>query len=443
MIGETLCFAYPGIPPLTAGAHRVMSNGSRQALFGRHTMGFMSFRPAVVSGERAPVDVLYVIDSLAGGGAEQSLVDIVSDLMACGVRLEVVTLLKDDGLLVADLLALGARHRSLVGLNPLQQLTWLRRTARSGHHDVVHSTLLRADVLSRLACIGVKVPLVTTLPNDSYGKEHRQRSKYGPMAVRLVHLAELATVQRVNSFHAVSATIADTMSRRLLVKRARIDVIWRGRKSARLGRRSVARRHAVRAALGVADDVPLIVCVGRQDFQKALDVALHAHAQLRRSMPEAMLVLVGRSGNASVQLNELLASDIGHGVLQLGHRSDVPDLMCASDVLCFPSRWEGLGGTLLEALALELPIVASSIAPVREAVGDCAAALVEPNDPAALAAALERVLRAPDSSHVTDRGRARFEQAFSSEAAAQNMAAFYGKALSIRDLARSPMRDRR
>lgn len=374
------------------------------------------------------LSVLYVIDSLAGGGAEQSLIDVVSDLDLCHVRLEVVTLLPDDGLLTADLLALGAGHQSLAELGRLRQFRWLRQQVSAGTYDLVHSTLLRADILSRLACLGRPITLVTTLPNDSYSREHRKGSKYGSLAVRLVQSLEILTAWRVDSFHAVSSTIADTMTKRLKIKRSKIEVIWRGRDAVRLGRRSPERGRLTRERLGLDPRAPLVLCVGRQDFQKGLDVAIRAHALVRQKCPTATLLLVGRPGNATKQLRALLDSGLGAGVIELGHRSDVPDLMCASNVLCFPSRWEGLGGTLIEAMALQLPIVASRITPITETVGEGVARLVEPDSAEELAAELLRELGGATTSSGTDEGRRRFETFFSSQGAAQHMAALYHRA---------------
>jgi glycosyltransferase involved in cell wall biosynthesis len=374
--------------------------------------------------------VLYVIDSLAGGGAEQSLIDIVSDLEMYRIHLEVVTLLPDDGLLTADLVSLGAGHHSLAGMGRLRQLLWLHQQVCDGTYDLVHSTLLRADIMARLACLGRPITLVTTLPNDSYGREHCRGSKYGSMAVRMVQLLEILTAWRVDSFHAVSSTIADTMAKRLKIKRAKIVVIWRGRDAVRLGRWSAERRGATRERLGLDPHAPIVLCVGRQDLQKGLDVAIRAHALVRQTCPTSTLLLVGRPGNATKHLRTLLDSKLGEGVIELGHRSDVPDLMCASDVLCFPSRWEGLGGTLIEAMALELPVVASRIAPIAETVGDGVATLVQPDSAEELAAALVRTLGDGDTPG-TDEGRRRFETFFSSQAAAQQLATLYHRVTGV------------
>jgi glycosyltransferase involved in cell wall biosynthesis len=100
--------------------------------------------------------------------------------------------------------------------------------------------------------------------------------------------------------------------------------------------------------------------------------------------------------------------------------------MCAADVLSFPSRWEGLGGTLVEAMALRLPIVASDIPPVAEAIGDVGWPLVRPDDGRALSEGLISVLEAGAVNEARmDAGQKRFRALFTAEAAADGMARLY------------------
>ena len=117
-------------------------------------------------------------------------------------------------------------------------------------------------------------------------------------------------------------------------------------------------------------------------------------------------------------------------VTLLGPRTDVPDLVVAADVVAVPSRVEGMPGAVLEAMALERPVVASDIPMVREAIGDMALALVPVGDAAALAAALLRAVEMPQDTALTGAARDRFESRFSPAAVVSAMANFYGRALA-------------
>ncbi|HXK19256.1 MAG TPA: glycosyltransferase family 4 protein, partial [Polyangiaceae bacterium] len=144
--------------------------------------------------------------------------------------------------------------------------------------------------------------------------------------------------------------------------------------------------------------------------------------KLRREKPSALLVIAGRSGNASKALAEAAAT-AGTGIRFVGHRDDVPELMAAADAFALPSLWEGLGGVLIEAMALELPIVSSDLPPTREVLANGARGLlVAPGDEAQLAAALLRLGADVDlARRLSDEGRRAFELQFTLQASAERL----------------------
>jgi glycosyltransferase involved in cell wall biosynthesis len=103
----------------------------------------------------------------------------------------------------------------------------------------------------------------------------------------------------------------------------------------------------------------------------------------------------------------------------LGYRSDIPDLVSALDTYVLPSLWEGLPLALLEGLAIGVPLVATTVGGNPEVIvpGENGY-LVPPKDEVALADAILRVKAGgPAFAHeVRERGRSRFERAFSEEA---------------------------
>ena len=99
--------------------------------------------------------------------------------------------------------------------------------------------------------------------------------------------------------------------------------------------------------------------------------------------------------------------------------------MCAADVFVFPSLYEGLGGALIEAMALEAPIVAFDVPAVRETVGDVGL-LVPPRDARRLAEACRSLLTSPTlADDLRARGRRRFETTFTNERYLTGMRALY------------------
>jgi glycosyltransferase involved in cell wall biosynthesis len=371
-----------------------------------------------------PLYVMHVIDSMHGGGAETSLLEIIPGLANRGVRTSIVTLQADDGALEERLGALGITRIRMRKHDPLRRTLELRDVICSERPDLLHTTLLFSNLAGRIAARTVRIPVVTTLANEDYGPEHRANSLHGAWAVRAVHTADLFTAPLTTRFHAISADVARVMSRRLKISKDRIQVVYRGRDPARLGIATPDRRLRMRAALSIDAGAPVVLSVGRLDRQKGVDTTISAFRRLVERIPDAVLLVAGRPGNANAVVQA--KAEGCSAVRFLGHRTDVPDLMCAADVLCFPSRWEGLGGTLVEAMALRLAIVASDIPPVAETIGAVGWPLVPPDDGQALAEGLASMLER-DAMNETkkDAGERRFRNLFTAEAASDGMAALY------------------
>ena len=169
------------------------------------------------------------------------------------------------------------------------------------------------------------------------------------------------------------------------------------------------RQHA-RARLGLSDDVPVAVCVGRLSAQKGQDVALRAWPTVRAQLPGATLLLVGEGPDRAA-----LETGSGPGVRLLGHRDDVADVLAAADLALLPSRWEGLALALLEAMARGLPVVTTEVGGSRSTLLEGglppAGAVVPVDDPAALARAVGVRLASPDLARGEGAaGRSRIER---------------------------------
>jgi glycogen synthase len=285
--------------------------------------------------------ILCAIDSLHGGGAETSLVDMVPALRERNVHLSLVTLLPDDDALTARIQEPEVPIRRLAGYSWPGRFAELRRELHRRRPDLLHTSLARSDLVGRAG----------------------------------------------------------------------------------------ERRGAVRTALGIPAEAPLVLIVGRLDVQKAVDIGLRAVGILQRTVPHVQTLVAGRDGDAAREVHELAASM--RNVHMLGHRTDVPDLMCAADCLCLPSRWEGLRGTLIEAMALELPVVASDIGPIREMLGDVGWPLATVDDEHTVAAGLRCVLAGGQAvaEKVAD-GRRRFESTFTMTSVADGMVELYSRAIA-------------
>ncbi|HYY82462.1 MAG TPA: glycosyltransferase family 4 protein [Actinomycetes bacterium] len=377
--------------------------------------------------------ILYLIDSLGPGGAERSLAAMAPLYTRKGIELE-VAFLHDRAGVRPDLEAAGAGLFSLAGRGG--RAGWTRRVHRllaSRRPDLLHTTLFEADVTGRVGATLTGVPVVSSLVNVAYGADQAATPGVRRWKVRGAQLADALTARRVVRFHANASHIADVMAGRLRVPRDRIEVIPRGRDPELLGRRDPARRARARAGLGVSGDSPLLLAVARHEHQKGLDVLLEALPAVLARAPGARLLVAGRQGNQTPLLRA--AADqlrLDGAATFLGARSDVADLLCAADVLVIPSRWEGLSNVLIEAMALEAPVVASDLPTLHDAVDDGdTARLVPSGDPARLAAAIVANLEDPAAAAArAARARQRFLDRFTIDRVVDRMLAFYGHALA-------------
>lgn len=151
-----------------------------------------------------------------------------------------------------------------------------------------------------------------------------------------------------------------------------------------------------RARLGLAADARVVTCLARLHVTKGVDNLLLAAAELRPRLPR-LRVLIAGEGEERARL-EGLRDHLGLADCAsfLGHVTDTPGLLAASDVLCHPSLLDGLPNAVVEALALRLPVVASAVAGLPELLAEGAGLLVPPHDIRALVSALSDVLLDPE-----------------------------------------------
>ena len=145
---------------------------------------------------------------------------------------------------------------------------------------------------------------------------------------------------------------------------------------------------AGRAELGLEPGTRLVLAVGRLVEQKNHELAIRAIA----GVPDAVLAIAG-DGPLRPRLERVAAEEGVDGRVRfLGVRPDARALMGAADAIVLSSHWEGLPLSALEALASGTPLVATDVRGLRELVVDDQDALLVPEEPEALAAALRRVL---------------------------------------------------
>jgi starch synthase (maltosyl-transferring) len=187
-----------------------------------------------------------------------------------------------------------------------------------------------------------------------------------------------------------------------------------------------------RSALGSEPQEHLLLWTGRLDPIKGLDTLLAAAALLPGAL-RWRLLLAGDGPLAGALANQAAALGITNRVKFLGRRDDVPRLLKTADLFVFPSRTEGLPNALLEALAAELPVVATQVAGNRDVVTHGVTGRMVPvDDPPALAGAIMQALEnRAESRQLAEAGRAWVVENFDLAACVRRYLAVYSELMPV------------
>jgi glycosyltransferase involved in cell wall biosynthesis len=192
---------------------------------------------------------------------------------------------------------------------------------------------------------------------------------------------------------------------------------------------------SLRTRFGLGRAGHLAVSVGHIRKVKGFDVLLRAAAQVRQAMPDVVFAIAGecREPPHSRELRELAGSlGLESNLRFLGGVEDVTSLLRAADVFCLPSRSEGLSNALLEAMACELPCVATRVGGNPEVVTEGRSGyLVESEDAGALAARILDLLQRPLAARAMGaEGRSIVEEKFTTEAMMRRLIDSYERLLN-------------
>ena len=347
--------------------------------------------------------ILLLSTSMGMGGADQQILILARAMRARGHEIRIVALAplgqmgqeaRDEGIPIESL-----ELRRSVGQLP--RIFRLVRILRTWRPHILHSHMMHANLLaSALRPVAAVPVLISTIHSINDGGPLRRvacRIASG-MADRFTIISRLAAEHYIAT-GALPARLLQIVPNAVDIER------FRSLPEA---------RSAIRRELGLGDEF-VWLAVGRFEAAKDYPTMVAAAARLTRVSPTSRLLLVGK-GSLKAEVEKLLRADGLESVVRfLGVRRDVPELMSAADGYVLSSAWEGMPVVLLEAAAVELPIVATRVGGIPEVVEDgVTGLLVPPGDATALAGAMEKIERlAPEARAAMGAGgRAFVEQRY-------------------------------
>jgi glycosyltransferase involved in cell wall biosynthesis len=380
-----------------------------------------------------PLRILHVITSLARGGAQTHLLELVRGQKQRGHSVELAFFKDRD--LFDDFVKLGVYPMPLqmdgtVSSALLGQVWGLVTSIKP---DVLHTHLLKADAYGAVAGHfgGARVTIAS--------KHNDEEALRRPLVARL-HGWLSRWDDRV-------IVLSDHVGRYVVeVGRVRPEKIRRVYYGIHMNRPialAESQVRDVRREFGLPPAGPFILTVGRLDPQKGHPDLFDAMRLVGARFPDARLVVVGGAQQASeayvAYLREQAAEpDLAGKIVFAGQRTDVPRLMAACDVFALAPLWEGFGLVFAEAMAAGKPVVGTRVSAVPEVVLDGETGiLVPPEDPEALAGAIIRLCDDPaERRRLGNNGYRRVREHFTADRMVDETIAVYREALADKERGR-------
>ncbi|MGA7730031.1 MAG: glycosyltransferase [Chloroflexia bacterium] len=372
------------------------------------------------------VRVLLLIDKLGFAGAEQLLYTFAGGVDRSRFELHICGLRPGDRQGAPAIHALGFavteldQHHSY----DLHVLRTLAAYIRREKIDIIHTHLLAADIMGRVAGFITRRPVVSTIHNGrpDLDKEPRHQQWMERWTARLW----------CRRLIVVSALLREEIAEWFGLPPNRVIAIPNGIDTARFRRPPGFDAAEVKREL-LGGDYRMVANVARLTPQKGQTYLVEAAAQVIATRPDVRFALVG-DGPLRSEVMELASKHgIADKIVITGIRADVPRILAASNLFVLSSLWEGMPLSLLEAMASGCPAVATDVGGVAEVLDHGAMGLmVPPRDPAALARAIGECLDDPERA----RQRASAAQVFAEQNYGMETMIRRWEALYLRELGR-------
>ena len=381
--------------------------------------------------------VLHPITRLTLGGSSENTIASCVALDRAGYDCILATSFRESdassladarrrGCRVVDIPALGREVAPLADLAALAELVRLIRRERPA---IVHTHTSKAGFIGRLAAVIARAPAVIHQPHG-----HIFYGYYSPRRTAVFTALERQAARWTDRIITLTDRGAQEHLARGIGRAEQYVAVPSGVPTAEL-RAAAPPRGEARARLGLDPDAFIVVGLGRLVPIKGFDLLARALPALVAQIPSARLLLVG-DGAERAHLGAIAASmGVAERLRMTGETTDVASYLAAADVVAVPSRNEGMGRVIVEAMALGLPVVATAVGGIPDVVtdGECGR-LVEPEDTDALAAALIELGRDPALRRKLGEAAVRRAEAFSTAVASEKLLAVYATLVRAKGL---------
>ncbi len=357
----------------------------------------------ITKGDSKTFSVVQMISSGGFYGAEKVVVELAAFLLQHGYKSRIVVLESpgaDD--IVREAEKRGVSVDRLKG-NFCQLIFKFRRYVKDHAVDIIHSHGYKTDVLAIIACLSYRLGKIATC-HTWYSDSLR---------LRFYEWFDKRSLFYFDRVVLVSPQLVDDVKQCGIDSR-KISLIENG--VTLLPPSVESPKSALLAELDLGEDVSLVIRIGRLAKSKGNDVLLSAFAQLEGSNQH--LIFIGEGEEKKSLEQQAISLGILNLVSFVGYRTDITELLYASDVFVISSYKEGLPIVLLEAMAAAKAIVSTDVGGISEVIKDQQNGwLVPPGNIEALTLALSEALNDRDKAQLFgQRAGEKYLQNYSGEA---------------------------
>jgi len=320
------------------------------------------------------------------------------------------------------ILTLAELVRRVSPVNDLVSLFALWRLFCRQRPRIVHTHTSKAGIVGRWAAWLAGVPVIVHTPHG-----HVFWGYFGPARTRFFILLEKLSALVTDRLVMLTEQERRDHLRVGIAPQERFVTIHSGVDLAPLAAAGAARDEA-RRELGIPDGAFAVGTVGRLTAIKGPGVLMEAARAVIERRPESVFVFLGAGELLEALQAQAAAAGIGAHVRFAGWRPDAARMMSALDCFAFPSINEGMGKALVEAMALEKPVVASRVGGIIDLVDDGVNGFLVPvADPQALAGRILFYLENPGTARRMARRAAETAAAYGSAAMVRKIEALYAE----------------
>lgn len=365
--------------------------------------------------------ILYLCETLKVGGAEELLLTTLRYLN-CDRFYPVVYCIGEQGKIGEEIEKIGIRIQALnkrpalwkMGI--LWNLMWILKKEKP---NILHTHLFYANYFGRIAGIFARVPVIIIT-------EHGTHSNFKKI---YHHWIDFVLALFTSKVIAVSLAVKEYLLKYTMIPKQRIAIIYNAIDFERFDNAFYKDKDLLRAKLGFENHSFLIGCVSNLTPWKGQLVLLQAFNSVIKHFPNAKLCIVGRDAVNFQSKLELFAKkeNLQRSICFLGERRDTPEILKAFDIFIFPSLTEGLGISLLEAMYMGLPAIASKVEGILEIIENNKSGILVPaGDYKLLASEILMLLENKDKMQMLgENARKRIEKYFSPKAYIEELELLY------------------